>query len=461
MKTLGMTQSLCPVCCRVVPAKVIADQAGVRFEKFCPTHGPRASLVHRDVESYLTSQRFVKPAWAPRAFTGNSARPCPEGCGFCDRHEQHLCMPIIEITGRCDLKCPVCLVDAGRGPDLSLGEFRRILDGLLEAEGQVDVLNLSGGEPLLHPHVLDLVDEALSRPQIVRVSISTNGLRLFERPELAGELAQRNVVTSLQFDGFSDRVYELLRGRPLLECKRRILDLLAERAAPASLTVTLAGGVNDDQLPAILDLFFCRPHLVSMMIQPMAFAGRGVSLADVSTQLTIPDVLRLLDAAGNPRVRAADFAPLPCSHPLCFNLAYYLMLDEGGSVSLNQLVGAARMMDTLTNRTVFGLNAGETDTLRDMIYELWSGPAAVAPDGEAVMSTLRGILDEINAGCSCFNPRRAFGIAERRVKSIFIHAFQDADTFDLARVRRCCNAYPLPDGRLMPACVYNVKERNR
>ena len=46
-------------------------------------------------------------------------------------------------------------------------------------------------------------------------------------------------------------------------------------------------------------------------------------------------------------------------------------------------------------------------------------------------------------------------------KSIFIHAFQDAETFDLARARRCCNAYPQPDGSLMPACVYNVLRRNR
>ena len=92
--------------------------------------------------------------------------------------------------------------------------------------------------------------------------------------------------------------------------------------------------------------------------------------------------------------------------------------------------------------------------MKDMIYELWSGPAGAAPDGEAVMRTLRGILDEMAAGGSI--AARRLRCTERRVKSIFIHAFQDAETFDLARVRRCCNAYPQPDGRLMPACVRNV-----
>ncbi len=50
-------------------------------------------------------------------------------------------------------------------------------------------------------------------------------------------------------------------------------------------------------------------------------------------------------------------------------------------------------------------------------------------------------------------------LTERRVKSIFIHAFQDADTFDLARVRRCCNAYPQADGKFIPACMHNVLRR--
>ncbi len=467
MKTLGITQSVCPTCRRTVPAKVLGDETGVHFESFCPDHGPRRRLVHRDMDAYLRSQHFVKPAWVPRSFAGDSAAPCPEGCGFCDRHEQHLCMPIIEITQRCDLACPICLVDAGGGRDMSRDEFRLILNRLIEAEGQIAVLNLSGGEPLLHPDLLALVDDVLSRPEFVRVSISTNGLRLLAEPQLVDELASRDVVVSLQFDGFSDHVYTTLRGRPLLAQKRRILDLMAERRAPLSLTVTAAGGVNEDQFGPILEYYFAQPHIVSMMIQPIAFAGRaagwrGDSLASAngkSGRLTIPDVLHLLDQAGNPRVSSADFAPLPCCHPLCFSLAHYLMLEDGNSVSLSELVGTSRLMDSLANRTIFGLDEEETESLKDLVYELWSGPRALAPDGESIMRTLRRILDELTCSCMAFDPRKTFGIAQRRIKSIFIHAFQDADTFDLARVRRCCTAYPLADGRLMPACVYNVRER--
>ena len=455
MKTLGMTHSVCGVCRQLVPAKVVAEDSKVYFEKFCPSHGRQRTLVYGDAEQYLRAQRFVKPAWVPLEFAGQASRPCPQGCGLCSRHEQHLCMPIVEITARCDLNCPVCLVQAGRDWDMTREDFRRVLDGLVRAEWQVDILTLSGGEPLLHPQVLGLVDEVASRPEIVRTSISTNGLALLREPALLTALARRNVVISLQFDGFDDAVYEKLRGRPLRDEKRRILDLLAKAAVTTSLTVTLAGGVNERELGPILEYFFSQRHVVSLMIQPVAFVGRAAGMRGREDRLTIPDVIRLLGETR--KVAAEDFSPLPCSHPLCFSLAYYLMLDGGGMVPVNRLVQADGLMDSLSNRTIFGLDEEEHQRLKDMVYELWSGPAGAAPDGPAVLETLRNILGEMS--CACFDARKAFTTAERRIKSIFIHAFQDADTFDLARVRRCCNAYPQADGRLVPACARNVLGR--
>lgn len=353
--------------------------------------------------------------------------------------------------------------------DLSREEFDRMLDGLLRAEGQVDVLNLSGGEPLLHPKLLDLVDAALARPEMVRVSISTNGLRFLREPKLVGELAARKVVVSLQFDGFEDRAYELLRGRKLLREKLDILKQLEEASITTSLTMTLAGRVNEDQLRPVLDYLFGHPHVVSLMLQPLAFAGRAARLKESLPRLTLPDVLKAVSAAGHPAVMSEDFLPLPCSHPLCFSLAFFISLEDGvaraascsssaarGAISVRRLAQAEVLADALANRAVFGLDPEQHERLKQWVYELWSGPAGSVPESESVLKALRGLLWEFSA-CACqrFDPRTAFLLTERRVKSIFIHAFQDAETFDLARARRCCNAYPQPDGRLLPACVRN------
>ena len=207
MKTLNMAQSTCPTCRMIVPAKVIADGKDVFFRKFCPEHGESVCHVRSDPEDYLRAQRYVRAAWVPREFNGNAEVACPDGCGTCERHEQHLCMPIVEITTRCDLACPVCIVDAGQDWDMNLPEFVGILDALIRAEGQVDVLNLSGGEPLLHPELLAFVDEVLSRPEIVRVSISTNGLRFLPEPHLIQQLQDRDVVISCNWTAsLSDRM---------------------------------------------------------------------------------------------------------------------------------------------------------------------------------------------------------------------------------------------------------------
>ena len=461
--TLGMTTSACGTCRRLVPAKIVVREGVVCFQKACPLHGESLTPVRGSAREWLDTLRYVKPAWVPGTFGGDARRGCPDGCGFCDRHEQHLCMPIVEVTDRCDLGCPVCLNASGVRPgdeprDLPLAAFRSMLDRLLQAEPQVDVLNLSGGEPLLHPAILDLVDEAVSRREIVRVSVSTNGLPLLRQPGLLDALRARNVVISLQFDGFSDRAYEVLRGRPLLREKEEILRRLAAADATATLTMTVARGVNDDQFAPVLERLFTAANLVSLMIQPVAFTGRAAGLAGAIGGISIPEIVRRLDEAGHPSVRAADFVPLPCSHPLCFSLAFYLMLDGGGSVPLNRLVNAGTMMDSLANRVFFGLDAEEHERMKALVYERWSGPAGAVPDSDRILGTLRRVLRETSgrAACDCFDPRAAFAAGERRVKSVFIHAFQDAGTFDLDRVRRCCQAYPQPDGRLLPACVRNV-----
>jgi hypothetical protein len=306
-----------------------------------------------------------------------------------------------------------------------------------------------------------MIDEALSRKEIIRVSLSTNGLRFLNDPVLLHELQDRNIVISLQFDGFEEKAYQILRGRPLLREKREILDMLEDSGVTTSLTMTAAAGVNDDQFSAMLDYLLGHEHVVSLMIQPMAFVGRGANLSGKLARLTIPDIVRLLGGAGHPAVKAEDFLPLPCSHPLCFSLAFFLMLDSGSAVSISRLTDAATLMDSLSNRVFYGLESGEHEKLKQMIYDLWSGPLGAIPDSQAILSTLRNILREMSNSSTygSFDAREVFTLAERKVKSIFIHSFQDRETFDMARIRRCCQAYPQPDGRLIPACVHNALGR--
>jgi 7,8-dihydro-6-hydroxymethylpterin dimethyltransferase len=498
---LTTTLSTCAVCGRLMPARVHVRSDGVWFHKHCPEHGPQEARVAGDAEAYRQMGRFHRAASLPLGFDACSGG-CPDSCGLCPEHEQHVCLPILEITDHCDLDCPICLVRNPGTFHRTRAEVARMLDRLIQTEGQIDVLNLSGGEPTRSPYFREIIEECVSRKEIVRVSVSTNGLTLAQDAGLLRFLADRGVIVSLQFDGLSDEVYRALRGRPLLELKLRLIQACADLDTPMSLTATVvngvrsrapeAGGRSQDRNPAspneadgsplrqIADLLFQHDHILSVMFQPAAYAGQAAKLPRPAGAATISEVMAGVQGAGQGVVAPADFSPLPCSHPACFALAFYLKTDQGRFLPIKQLVTADRYLRLIQNRALFGTDAESFRQITDAVYDLWSGAAAPLPRPRIRLDTIEAVPQE---SCACspflseqalktirhllvsatasggYSPRKAWQVGARSVKSIFIHQFMDRHTFDLSRARKCCQVYPQPDGRLMPACVYNCLKR--
>ena len=453
------TVSTCRTCGRLLPARVHLDEGAVWFHKVCPEHGRQVVRVYSDAEQYGQLHHYHRAGSIPLQFGRPFAEGCPGSCGLCPEHEQHVCLPIVEITDHCDLACPICLVDNRASYHLTVGQVDRMLDDLVASEGRIDVVNLSGGEPTLHPRFRAIVDACLARPEILRVSVSTHGLTLLRDPSLLAFLAERRVVISLQFDGLREATYRRLRGRPLLTEKLRLIDRAGERGAVMSLTVTVAAGINDDEVADITGLLFSHDHILSLMFQPASYVGRAARLDRPRAATTIPDVIRELDGAAGGTVHAGDFAPLPCSHPACFALAFYLRCEERRFLSVKGLVQAERYLDMLQNRSLFGTDPESFAVVKDAIYTLWSGPAALTPDSQRALGAVRHLLAAAGGSPGCC-AGRLLDAAQRGMKSIFIHHFMDRDSFDLSRARKCCNVYPQADGRMVPACIHNCLRRS-
>ena len=64
-----------------------------------------------------------------------------------------------------------------------------MLDALVASEGEPDLVQLSGGEPTLHPQFFEILDAAKARP-IRHLMINTNGLRIAREPGFAERLAE-------------------------------------------------------------------------------------------------------------------------------------------------------------------------------------------------------------------------------------------------------------------------------
>ena len=180
---LGTTQSLCPECLALVPAKIVTRGSRVYFRKRCPEHGLREDFICSDV-SFYDRLEYTQPSKLPQEFGVEPQRGCPFDCGLCSDHEQHTCVALVEVTTSCNLTCPMCFASsAPGGKHLSVAECRRAIDRLIEVEGRPEVVQLSGGEPTVHPQFTEILDYALSRP-IDYVTINTNGLRFARDAEL-------------------------------------------------------------------------------------------------------------------------------------------------------------------------------------------------------------------------------------------------------------------------------------
>ncbi len=443
------TTAICPECGAMVPARVVVRDGRVFLEKLCPSHGVRAALVSSDSAWYEESRSYVRPGRLPLARSVDGFRGCPGSCGSCPEHRQHVCLPVVEITSACDLDCPVCLKNRKRAFEMTEDGYRSVLDRLFACEGEVPVLNLSGGEPTAHPGFERFVRISAERG-VMQTTVSTNGLRLRRDRALRDLFRETGTIAALQFDGFDPETYRRLRGADLLPMKRETIALLEDEGVRYSLTATVMRGVNDGQIGRIVDFFF-RSKALSLMFQPVAFTGAARALDADAGRLTIADVVREIERS--PFVRPGDFNPLPCSHFSCFALSYYLKIDEERFLGLKEFLGRERCLDVIANRALPGLDEDGYAVIKDRIYDFWSA-ADSSGDNERILRRIRGILRELSA--TPFSPGRAFELGSASMKGIFVHHFMDRDTFDLGRLMKCCNCYPQPDGRLVPICAQNI-----
>jgi uncharacterized radical SAM superfamily Fe-S cluster-containing enzyme len=343
------TTSVCPVCLRVLPAQRVTINEAVYLDKACPQHGEFSTLVWSDAIDYA---RWGKAAEAgetdeggpccgspasdglPGAGTARTARtdspPCPTGCGGCTEHNVRVCCVLMEVTRRCNLNGPVCFASSEGGTpadqDPSLEVIASWYDKLYEKAGACHI-QLSGGEPTLREDLCQIIrigrDKGFSYFQL-----NTNGIRLAEDPGLAMRLKDAGLTcVFLQFDGTDDRINQALRGARLLSLKQRTIDACAAARLPVVLVPTVAGGINDEDLAAIIDYGIQRSPVVrGVHFQPMSFFGRHTVTA---TRVTIPELLLALEVQSGGMLSRGHFSGGGVENPHCSFNANYVIDDEG------------------------------------------------------------------------------------------------------------------------------------
>lgn len=423
-----VTESVCPVCLKRLAAVKEREGDRVFLQKTCPEHGDFRTLIWNGPPGYDSWDRS-RPKVTPVYTHTRESNGCPYDCGICPEHRQNTCCVLLEVTQRCNLGCPVCFASSGGEEiiDPKIEEIEEWYDLLMESGGPFNI-QLSGGEPTVRDDLPALIRLGKEKG-FPFFQLNTNGLRLAAEPDYAARLKEAGLdCVFLQFDGLNDGIYSALRGRPLLREKLATIDVCAEAGLGVVLVPTVAAGINDGEIGALIDFAALRlPDVRGIHFQPMSYFGRYPG--EAGERLTIPDILRKIEEQTSGRMKAADFSPGTAENPYCSFNASYLLQPDG-------LLKALEKQEE-------SCCCGDASRPREYVARHWS---AVPPSGccDSLREAEPQSLDEF------IERTRQYTLAVSGM------VFQDAWNLDLDRLRQCYIHVVSPDRRVIPFCAYNL-----
>ncbi len=439
--------SICSTCFRKVEGKIVFEEGSVFMLKRCPVHGSERVLMADDVEYYRRCREvFIKTPEMPAVFNTPVRWGCPYDCGLCADHQQHSCLSLVEITDRCNLECPICYAGSGPSRDQyrTLDHVQRLIDAVVRNEGQPDVVQISGGEPTVHPDFFAILDRAKQAP-IRHLMVNTNGLRIAHDEEFAKRLASYmpDFEVYLQFDSLEGAPLLALRGVDLRDVHTRALERLNRLGISTTLVVTLKKGLNDGEIGRIIDFAVSQPAVRGVTFQPIQAAGRLEHFDPATDRLTLTEVRRRI-LEQTTLFRPEDLLPVPC-HPDSLAMAYALKVN-GRLTPLTGLIDPKVLIEGGRNTIVY---EGD-EAVREGVFKLF----ATNHSAESSAQSLRDLL--------CCLPRldAPGDIGYRNIFRVLIMQFIDAHSFDVRSVKKTCVHIVHPDGRLIPFDTYNLFYRD-
>jgi uncharacterized radical SAM superfamily Fe-S cluster-containing enzyme len=448
----GATTALCGTCLETIEAKEIIEDGRVYLTKRCVAHGAQRVLLADDAEYWrMGRERFLKPPEQVVKPNTGFQYGCPYDCGICTEHEQHGCVSLLEITDHCNLRCPTCYASSGpeRTTHRDFATIERMLDCIVRNEGEPDIVQVSGGEPTLHPRLFDVLDACRRRP-IRHLMVNTNGIRIAQEDGFADRLAASapGFEVYLQFDSAREAPHRTLRGANLLATKLRALERLNALDLSTTLVVTVRRGLNDDELGDLVRFAVAQRCVRGITFQPVQEAGRVEGHDALLHRLTLSEVRRrILEQCA--WFTPADLVPVPC-HPDCLAMAYALKTPLGAQ-PLQPLTGLVPP-EVLLEGTRNTITLEKDPALQTAFVKAFStahGPESAAAAVQKLLCCLPG-----------------FGgggeeLSYRDVFRIVIMKFLDRHDMDLRSVRKSCVHIAHPDGqRVIPFDTYNLFYRD-
>ncbi len=477
------TGSLCPECLKVIPATLYIGDGALKMKKTCKEHGEFDEVCWSDAEMYLRAENWAFDGVGLENPAIVDAKVCPYECGLCNLHYSHTALCNIDLTNRCNLKCPICFANANAAGYVFEPTYEQIVYefATLRAQRPIPVTSIqfAGGEPTIYPQFPEVV-RAAREMGFGQIQVATNGIRIATEEGFLDKVSEAGLNTIyLQFDGLREENYIRARGRPLLDIKFKVIEKVREmekagkKHPTVCLVPTMVNSFNDDQPGEILNFAIKNMDVVKgVNYQPVSLTGRIPEEDRRKLRYTLSDLAYDLEEQTAYLTRD-DWYPVPfvapiselvsaltgsaktvfTSHPAC-GLASYLFIERGKDpVPITRFIDVEGLMEDMW------VLAQET---RDKKIKFTSKVKALsllkkhfkadeAPDGMGLSKMLK-ILNRM------FTKGDKAGAAEFSWSTMYVGGmhFQDNYNYDIERVKRCVIHYATPDGKVIPFCAYNT-----
>lgn len=409
---LDHTESVCPICLKVVKADIVVREKAVYMEKSCPEHGAYTSYLWPDVEHYQWMNHFKVPSIPPHSPIPTQ-HGCPTDCGLCKAHLRHPTLVEIEVTEGCNLRCPVCFMAANDfrpSPDPDLETLAEKYRYILQNTSPQTSIQLTGGEPTTRKDL----------PEIVRlgreigfgaIEVNTNGMVIGRDLDYLTRLAEAGISgIYLQFDGLTESVYKTIRGEDILATKLKAIENCREAGVQVVLAMTVIEGINEDQMGDVLNFALKNRDVIAGIAYQPAF-GSGRFDVSMTKRLTMGDVIFMLSEQSQGRIEPYDFWPLGCSNPLCSS-STYLVEEKGKLQSISKKLTPQEYVNSFDPQS---------------------------PQGSVFADIVIHKYPELEPGLS-----------------ILIENYIDARNMDLKKLRECSMIVAGKEGGLIPFCGYQL-----
>ena len=317
----------------------------------------------------------------------------------------------------------------------------------MEANGCLEIINLTGRDLLLHPKFFEIV-ELLRDCDVKKVIVETDCLTGFDDFDFMNKLKECKVQIAYMKNTPNPPKNTAVNRTELAVKKGESLDRLDTLKIPTDIILLHIKGINDEEISCLVQEYMKKDFVRNIVIQNQLNNGCDNLPSYSQVPCTIDEIEEIL-ARGN-MISQKDFmSPAHC-HPLCSSVAYYIVHNQH-TVALSQILHKNDIKGIFEQCCTSNSDKDLSRRVRDGLNRFWSDQ-----DNPSAINVLREFVNKIYLSNKKISDKKKWENAEKMTKGVYIHQYMVASNFDIDRVSRCGDVFIDHSNRIMPVCSHHL-----